>query len=453
MQSGAGAVLVVDDDITLARSLSRSLEGYGWQVDVAHDGREALNVLQGKPFDALVLDLQMPEADGLTVIEQLRDGSVRPLTILLSGHLDVPTTVRAVRLGAYDVLEKPVQPADLDERLRSGLGQRRAAASESDAAQRILGETEAIRTVREQVRNVARFHDLSVMLVGGPGTGKQLAAEAIHALSGSSEPFITVSCAAIPEHLFETELFGSEPESAGEVRGQPQAGLLELAGSGTIFFDEIADIPVQLQPRLQRALETRTFKRVGGAQDVPFRARVISANNPHTQNNDHLRSDLFYRLSGFTVLCPPLRERGADVELLALHFLDQFAHHYPGSPSSLTPRAFEALRAYEWPGNVRELRAVVQRAAVLTQGPTIGFEEVNQVIRERRAENELRATPASTSGLRLDSLNVNEPLRVLERRVIEDAWQNSGRNLSAAARKLGLPRTTLRDRLRKYGLR
>jgi DNA-binding NtrC family response regulator len=453
MQPGSGAVLVVDDDITLARSLSRSLAGFGWQVDVAHDGREALQILSSRSFDALVLDLQMPETDGLSVIEQLRDGASKPLTILLSGHLDVPTTVRAVRLGAYDVLEKPVLPADIDERLRTGLGQRKSGDdAPPDAASRILGETPAIRAVREQVRNVARFHDLSVMLVGEPGTGKQLAAEAIHALSGTTDPFITVSCAAIPEHLFESELFGSEPDPLGEGRGQ-HSGLLELAGGGTIFFDEIADIPVQLQPRLQRALETRTFRRLGGTQDIEFKARVVSANNPHTPSNETVGPDLFYRLSGFTILCPALRERTADIDLLSLYFLDQFADHYPGSPSSLTPRAFEALHAYEWPGNVRELRAVVQRAAVLTQGPTIGFEEVSMVIRERRAENELRATPASASALRIDSLNVNEPLRVLERRVIEDAWQNSNRNLSAAARKLGLPRTTLRDRLRKYGLR
>lgn len=452
MHNGAGAVLVVDDDTTLAQTLSRSLAGFGWHVETAHNGREALHVLAGRSFDALVLDLQMPEADGLTVIEQLRDEASRPLTILLSGHLDVPTTVRAVRLGAYDVLEKPVLPADIDGRLRSGLGQRRSADElGKDAASRILGESAAVRTVREQVRNVSRFHDLSVMLVGEPGTGKQLAAEAIHALSGTSDPFMTVSCGAIPEHLFETELFGSELDPLEEGRGH-QAGLLELAGGGTVFFDEIADIPAQLQPRLQRALETRTFRRVGGVREIEFRARVISANNPRLAH-EAVRSDLYYRLSGFTLLSPALRERLPDIDLLSLHFLDLFAEHYPGSPSSLTPRAFEALHAYEWPANVRELRAVVQRAAVLTQGPTIGFEEVSQVLRERRAENELRASPASASSLRLESLNVNEPLRVLERRVIEDAWQTSGRNLSAAARKLGLPRTTLRDRLRKYGLR
>lgn len=452
-QPGSGAVLVVDDDVNLARSLSRSLAGFGWQVEEAHDGREALQILQQRSFDALVLDLQMPETDGLSVIEQLRDGASKPVTILLSGHLDVPTTVRAVRLGAYDVLEKPVSPQDIDERLRIGLGARRSGGEAStDAASRILGDSQVTRTVREQVRNIARFHDLSVMLVGEPGTGKKLAAEVVHALGGSAEPFITVNCAAIPEHLFESELFGSEADALGNGRGQ-QTGLLELAGSGTVFFDEVSDIPAPLQPRLMRTLESRKFRRVGGTEDIEFKARVVSANNPRNSANDSVDRDLFYRLSGFTILIPSLRDRVGDVDLLAQHFLEQFAAHYPGSPSSYTPRSIEALQSYEWPGNVRELRAVVQRAAVLTQGPTIGFEEVNMVIRERRAENELRASPASASAMRLDSLNVNEPLRVLERRVIEDAWQTSNRNLSAAARKLGLPRTTLRDRLRKYGLR
>lgn len=452
MKNGAGAVLIVDDDIPLARSLSHSLSGFGWDVAVSHDARDALNVLSSRSFDALVLDLQLPETEGVSLFEQLADGPSRLLTILLSGHLDVPTTVRAVRFGAYDVLEKPVLPAELDEKLRSGLRQRRSiSGSEPDAAARILGETPATCTIREQVRNVARFPDLSVMLLGEPGTGKQLAAEAIHALSGTRDPFVTVSCSAIPEHLFEVELFGSEADLLGETGGAPQVGLLELAGGGTVFFDEIADIPALLLPKLHRTLEKRHFRRIAGAQEIAFRARVVSANNPRVSHE--VPPDFYYLLSGFTILCHALRDRVSDLDLLSAQFLSQFAEHYPGAPSNLTPRAIEALRAYEWPANVRELRAVVQRAAVLAQGPTIGFDEVSRVIRELRAETELRASPASASNLKLESPSGNEPLRALERRVIEGAWQTSGKNLSATARKLGLPRTTLRDRLRKYGLR
>lgn len=449
MQNGAGAVLIVDQDIPLARSLSASLTEFGWSVELTHDTQEALSRLQSRSFDALVIDVESSESG---LIERWEDATSRPLTILLSRRLDQSSTVRAVCLGAYDVLEKPVVFTEIDERLRMGLRQRRVdGASEPEASARILGETAPVRGIRERVRHLARFPDLSVMIVGEPGTGKQLAAEAIHALSGSREPFVTVACAAIPEHLLEAELFGCETDGQGETFRAQGVGLLELAGAGTVFFDEIADIPVQLQQRLQRAVERRVFRRVGGTEDREFRARIVSANNPRVTHE--VPSELYYLLSGFTILCHPLRERVADVPLLAGHFLDQFAEHYPGAPSSLSPRAVEALRAYEWPANVRELRAVVQRAAVLAEGPVIGFDEVSRVIRELRAETELRASPTSASNLKLESVQVNEPLRVLERRVIEGAWQTSGKNLSAAARKLGLPRTTLRDRLRKYGLR
>jgi len=451
-----GAVLVVDDDVTLTRSLAHALEGFGWSVDVASDGRTALQILGERHFDALVLSLHMPETDGLSLIERVRELPSRPVALLLSGQLDVPTAVRAVRAGAYDVIEKPALPAHIDERLRAALGvmtaERAAArAIPADAASRIIGETPGMCAVREQVRNVARYRDLSVVVIGETGTEKELVAESVHALTQADAPWVTVNCAAIPEQLMEGELFGHEA-GAFSSSGSAQTGLFELAGAGTLFFDEIGDLPPQIQPKLLRVLESRTFRRVGGWRDVPFRARVVSATSRRVNGSEGaLRSDLYFRLSGFTILIPSLRDRVADIELIAGRVLEDFAEQYPGAPGRIAPRALEELQNYEWPGNVRELKVVVQQAGVLTRGPVIGVDEVCAVLRERRAENEL--SPLSSSSRASGTMPLSEPLRVLERRVIEEAWQTSGQNLSAAARKLGLPRTTLRDRLRKYGLR
>lgn len=450
-----GAVLIVDENTELTSRLAGSLESSGWEVRVAPTGSEARALLREQNFAAMVLDVELPDTDGLVLLEQLRDEGSCPVALLLAAHLDVQTAVRAIRAGAYDVLEKPLDPAFLDERLRAGLTGRhgfalRARPNGNDAASQIFGECAAIQAVREQVRDVARFRDLSVVIIGEVGTGKQLVASAIHALSDQSEPFVAVNCAAIPEQMFESELFGSE--SSG---GEAQLGMLETAAAGTVFLDEMEALPLLLQPQLLRLLEDRVLRRGEGERERPFRARVVSAAQRRWNAGDGaVHSDLYFRLSGFTIQVPPLRERGDDIELLANKFLTDFAARYPEASNRFAPNALEPLYAYDWPGNVRELKTVVQQAAVLTHGPLVGSDELSSILRDRRTEREFTSPPGSNSRMRAATpIPLGEPLRVLERRVIEEAWQSSGQNLSAAARKLGLPRTTLRDRLRKYGLR
>ncbi|HET9955207.1 MAG TPA: sigma-54 dependent transcriptional regulator [Polyangiaceae bacterium] len=459
----AGTVLIVDDDATVGQHISSELSGNGWQVELTHDPDAALKLCEQRTFDALILDLLRPASDGASMIERLRavtPRECRPVTILMSEQLDVRSTVRAVQAGAFDVLQKPVSTADLDERLRAGLRTReREVPAQSmrnplgDAAERILGETALVASVREQIRSVARFPDLSVVIIGETGTGKELVAEAIHTLSQTGDPFVTVNCAAIPEPLFESELFGHDAGAFTGARGA-HAGLLEVAGRGTVFFDELGEMPPTLQPKLLRALETRSFRRVGGSKDLPFRARVVSATNRRLNGREGVvRSDLYFRLAGFTIVTPALRERTTDIDVLARHFLSEFSERYPEAPAALTEAALDALHAYDWPGNVRELKAVVQQSAVLSRSGSVGAEEVTTVLRERRNEGDPSlAPPASSQSRMLAAPAAGEPLRAFERRMIESAWETSGRNLSAAARTLGLPRTTLRDRLRKYGL-
>jgi DNA-binding NtrC family response regulator len=455
--NASGGILLVDDDLLHARALARALALTGWDVRIAGSGEEALRVARVESSAAVVVDLHMPEMDGVALIERLRGSLSSSLFFLVSGRLDTAATVRAVRAGAEDVLEKPIDAAALDARLRAHVHLRGGANGDPSmprvsASSPILGDAPPIRAVREQIRTVARYRDLPVLITGETGTGKELVAQAVHASSETDGPFVPVNCAAIPEQLFESELFGHDAGAFTGARGA-RAGLFEVAATGTLFLDEIGELPSALQPKLLRALETRTFRRVGGNRDVPFRARVISATHRGLTSADTtFRSDLYYRLAGFTIATPALRERSSDLNALAQHFLADFGARY-GVTIEFSPRALEALHAYDWPGNVRELRAVVQQAAVLAPADRVGVAELMAALRDRQQGPEPRIVESKRSVSGTHAPIPSEPLRTLERRTILETWESSGNNLSAAARTLGLPRTTLRDRLRKYGLR
>jgi DNA-binding NtrC family response regulator len=457
---GSGGILLVDDEPLPVQALSRELGLRGWTVRMAQSGTEALARVNEQPSDAVLVDWQMPGMDGIALIEELRAKHVPAAFFLMSGHLDTAVTVRAMRAGAHDVFEKPLNVSALDACLRTVLASKApplsSAARGRMTSSPILGDAPAIRAVREQVRTVARYRDLPVLITGETGTGKELVAQAVHAASETDGPFVPVNCAAIPESLFESELFGHDAGSFTGARAA-RAGLFEVAAEGTLFLDEIGELPSALQPKLLRALETRTFRRVGGNRDLPFRARVISATHrPLTGADASLRNDLYYRLAGFTIATPSLRDRALDIDMLAQHFLREFRTRY-GVDVEFSPRALEALHAYDWPGNVRELRAVVQQAAVLSGGDRVGVGDLMAALRNRQERpTQTHSETFSVVSVLPEPLHAparSEPLRVLERRTIVEAWESSGQNLSAAARVLGLPRTTLRDRLRKYGMR
>jgi DNA-binding NtrC family response regulator len=376
--------------------------------------------------------------------------------VVTSAGIDVDEAVRAMRMGARDVWRKPMAAGDLERRLdevvRAGAARPAHPPTQGSIAlvPSILGQSPAIRAIRDQIRTVARYRDLSVLIMGETGTGKELVAQSIHAASARNAPFVPVNCAALPEQLFESELFGHEAGAFTGARGA-RAGLFEAAANGTLFLDEIGELPASLQPKLLRALESRAFRRVGSSRDVPFRARVISATHRSLLGaGPALRSDLYYRLAGFTIAIPALRDDISDIEILAQHFLSEFSLRY-GLNLTLSPHALAALHAHDWPGNVRELRAVVEQAAVLSPGDRIGVAELMMAFRDRQPGARRDIVDVAPSGVML--VGASHSLRDMERRAIQETWTSSGHNLSAAARALGLPRTTLRDRLRKYGLR
>ena len=443
-------LLLVDDEELFVRGLSRELTRLGWSVQTAGDNESALRALRQGEFEALVLDLQLTGPNG--VLAELEHLSLRPIAVLLSGHLDVASTVRAIQEGASDVLEKPISAQELSKRLRTLLDERAANPALAPGVangelRKILGETAGMRAAREQIRTAARYPELSLTIVGESGTGKEQVAEAIHALGVVTGRYLPVNLLAVPDHLMEVELFGSEGEDGCERR----AGLFEVVGAGTLFLNELLALPPQLHPKLLQTLETRTFRRLGGDVDLPLLARIIVASRRRSPSPEF--AELNERLSAFTIVLPALRDRGPDIELIAGHVLAAVAQRTGKAPLVLSEGALEVLLGHQWPGNVRELEIVVSESAALARGPTLSAEAVSAAIRECGMLADTDAGENASGTFPTFSGPVSEPLRTLERRMITDAWKISGRNLSAAARSLGLPRTTLRDRLKKYGLR
>jgi DNA-binding NtrC family response regulator len=320
-----------------------------------------------------------------------------------------------------------------------------------DAADEILGSAPAIRLVRRQVRRIARYPDVSVMILGETGTGKELVARALHDLTAAGDPYVALNCAAISESLFESELFGHERGSYTGAHAA-HAGLLEQAGQGTVFLDEIGEMPAHLQPKLLRAIETRSFRRVGGTRDIPLRARIASATNRSLsrQKHDVLRSDLMFRLAGFTVLLQPLRDRLSDLPALAQKFLRDFLNRHARSrPMGFTSAALGELSQHSWPGNVRELRAVVEQAAILASGALIEACDVGACLNEWQCAKEAEAASPVSAAPILGSRSLDEVQRDMVLRTVE----RFRGNLTKAAHELGIARSTLRHRLRRYGSR
>ena len=445
-------LLLVDDEEIFVRGLSRELSKLGWQVQTADNTENAIRALRQNEFDALVLDQELPGPSGVELLSELERVLARPVAVLLSGHPSVATTVRAIQGGASDVLEKPISATDLDARLRRLLEARNASASGVSAGtnselRKVLGETAGMRAAREQMQTAARYPELCLTIVGESGTGKEQVAEAIHSLAASRGRYLPVSLAALPDHMMEVELFGNEAKDGREGR----AGLFELAGTGTLFFSELSEFPPLLHAKVIQVIETRSFRRLGGEVDLPLQARVIAATRRRTASPEY--AELYERLGAFTILLPALRDRVPDIELIAGHVLADAASRLGKPPLGLSESALEVLLRHQWPGNVRELEIVLSEAASEASTPSLSAEEINAAIRDHGMPSEFDVSNESASGTFPTSGPISEPLRSLERRMITDAWRTSGRNLSAAARSLGLPRTTLRDRLKKYGLR
>src|SRR5438477_1416022 len=376
-------ILIIDDEVSIRTTLANILHDEGHQTTLCESGEAAIAQFAREEFDLVILDLWLPGIDGMTVLERLHAAGAPPV-IVISGHGNVDSAVRATRLGAYDFLEKPlslervlltVNHALADTKLREQVRDLRRQITLDEL---LIGESDPMKKLEQQMRSAAPSHS-RVLITGENGSGKEIVARTLHRLSTRADmPFVDVNCAAIPEELIESELFGHRKGAfTGAI--DDRKGKFELADGGTLFLDEIGDMSLKTQAKVLRVLQEQTFQRVGGQQTIKVDVRVIAATNKNLEleiANGNFRDDLFYRLNVIPIDVPPLRARGNDVVLLAEYFLRRFAAETGSPRKKLSSGAASKLRAYHWPGNVRELRNVVERRAILLDNETIEAEDV-----------------------------------------------------------------------------
>jgi two-component system response regulator AtoC len=474
--------LIVDDEETYARALQRLLGRRGIEADVATTAAEGLKRAQQKPYILAVLDYLLPDGTGLDLIAPLRQLRPAPAVLMMTAFGTIENAVEAMRRGATDYVPKSTALADVVERVAEAERVARAAqkvpparesaGSSALGAQALRGESDSMRQVRARIAEVAASPDTTVLLHGESGTGKGIAARAIHSLSPrAAEPFVAIDCVALPTPLAESELFGHE-KGAFTGAEQKKPGRLEMAGRGTVLLDEIGDMEWALQGKLLRVLEERTFERVGGVKPIHFEARVIAASHRDlTQlvSERKFRLDLYHRLSVFPIYLPALRERGEDILLLSQHFLGEFASRL-GKSLSLSREVSELLLRYDFPGNVRELRNLMERAAILAPAPvaTLTPELLPPRITEMTLQRQISppgcASPGSTEtgaeggepgsgrGMTVTFEPGRDTLENLEKRLLEEALRMAGGKKVKAAEILGISRFALLRRVEKYGL-
>jgi DNA-binding NtrC family response regulator len=460
-------VLVVDDDGDIRMSLEMMLAYEGYEVWTARDGEEALaridkEAQSGRAAEVALCDVKMPRLDGPGMLDELAKRPARPSVIMISGHGDVPTAVDALRRGAVDFLEKPLDQNRVVTSLRNALRER-ALAAENRGLKRalsepwkLLGDSVAMRTLREQVARVAAS-EAAVLITGENGSGKEVVARQVH-LSGprAAGPFVTVNCAAIPSELIESELFGHEKGSfTGAV--DRRFGHFELAHEGTLFLDEIGDMPLAAQAKLLRALETHEITRVGGQRAIPVDIRVIAATNADLAagvETKVFRMDLFYRLNVVPLRVPPLRERLEDVPALARRFLGDIAARSGRSPLEVEADAMALLQTLGYPGNVRQLRNLLEAATVLADGPTLARATLEAILEGGPALSQPRAALAlSPADDPFQAASFEEFKDRSESLFIRRKLAENEGNIKRTAELLGMQRSHLYKKLDRYGLR
>jgi len=450
-------VLLIDDEPSIGRSLRRALEDEGFQVEVAITGAAGLAALEAVRPEIVLLDLKLPDASGLDLLERIRQLETAAQVIVITAFGDTKAAVRAMKLGASDFLHKPY---DLDELLVAieTAGRAYAREAELDAhrtrERERYGRSEAIfaskpmSTVWDLVLKAARSDASSVLITGESGTGKELVARALHFESSRrNAPFLELNCSNFQESLVENELFGHE-RGAFTGAANLKRGLLEIADGGTLFLDEVAEMPLATQAKLLRFLEDHSFRRLGGAGDLRVDLRILAATNvelDERMRSGKFRADLFYRLKVVSIELPPLRDRGDDVLLLAEHFLRRFSLKYRKAFSSISPSAVPLLRGHNWPGNVRELRNLVERVVLIEDGELLEPRHLAQLVSPERA---VRHNHASEGGA-VDVLDGLPSLREVEEGYILEVLTKCSGNKSQAARVLGVSRQGLLDRLKR----
>jgi two-component system nitrogen regulation response regulator NtrX len=454
-------VLIIDDEDAVRSSLKMIFEYEGYEVLLAANGPVGLKMAEQEAPDLVMLDIKMPQMDGLEVLKKLREREGAPPVVILSGHGTVKTAVDAVKLGAFDFIEKPPESDRILIAVRNALGQKKLSDENRrlrlsfDERYRMVGRSPSLEKVGDAIRRAAPTN-ATVLITGESGVGKELVARAIHRNSlRKDEPFVQVNCAAIPEELIESELFGHEKGSFTGAT-EKQIGKFELAHKGTIFLDEVGDMSLRTQAKVLRVLQEGEVERIGSQKTIQVDVRVIAATNKDLEREieaGRFREDLYFRLSVLPIRVPPLREKPDDIPLLVEHFVRQFCAENNFRPKTFTPAAMESLRRHSWRGNVRELRNAVERLLIMAEDDEIAPEHLEDVLRRPAAAGAAdepaapagAAPPGSPGTLR--DFKEGAERAFLVQKLRENAW-----NISATANAIGTPRSNLYKKLEAYGI-
>jgi DNA-binding NtrC family response regulator len=461
-------LLIIEDELVLAKNMAKFFEKIGYLVEVSHDGLTGVQTALRIQPDVVIVDFQLPGMDGLEVIRALRKQDDPPRIVMVTGHASVTLAVEAMKAGSMDLLTKPVTLQSLKEVVERALaerGERRALDyyrqrdAQSASLDALVGESMAMKSLRDLIRKISGIEpaDLSpaapILILGETGTGKELVAKACHQTGPRAKaPFMEVNCAALPTHLIEGELFGFEKGAFTDAHAR-KVGLIEAADGGTLFLDEIAELDLGLQAKLLRVLENLRVRRLGALTDRQVNVRIVAATNRDLDEQvreGRFRADLMYRLKVFQIQIPPLRARAGDIPVLAAYFLTQLANRYARKELVIGDDAMAALQAHDWPGNVRELRNVLERAVLLKHSGVLAEEDLMLLSMPRPVAPASSKPATATSALESSASPVS--LDALEREHLQKALAQCNGNVTQAAKVLGISRDTLRYRMERHGL-
>ncbi len=452
-------ILIVDDEKLMRVSLEDKLTKEGYAVNSLSNAVEGIKLLQSINFDAVITDLRLPRMDGIDFLREIKKASPDTVVIIMTAYGSIENAVTAMKEGAYDYVTKPFSLEELTIKLRKALKHKDTIAENIMLKQRVLsqygydnmiGRGEGMKRVFEIISTVSN-RDTTILIQGESGTGKELTAGAIHYNSNRRDgPFIKVSCAALNKEILESELFGHEKGSfTGAIK--TRRGRFELADGGTIFLDDVDDIPLEMQVKLLRVLQEREFERVGGEETIPVNVRVICATKKDLKKlvqEGSFRQDLYYRLHVVTVQLPPLKERKEDIPPLVTYFIKKYATHQRVSVNSISPETLNLLLLYNWPGNIRELENVIEHAVAFCTSDTIIPKNLPGNLLERETPSGIFPIELSA----IDSIDLQETLSEAERKLLFWAYQKTNGNQVRMSEILRIPRTTLQNKLVKYNI-
>jgi len=445
------SILIVDDEPSILQSLGGLLADEGFEVLTASNGYEALKQIEQESPDLVLLDIWMPGLDGIDTLQEIKKNNPYIQVIIITGHGTIETAVRATKMGAYDLIEKPLSIDKIIVAINNALNYRRLEEENRYLRKKMIdknsisGNSPPVQVLKKQIAQAAPT-DTWILIKGENGTGKELVARTIHQLSQrASEPLIVVNCAAIPEELIESELFGHE-KAAFPGAAMKKRGRFELANNGTIFLDEIGDMSLRTQSKILRVLQEQKFNRVGGSRTLDVDVRVIAATNKDLETeieNGNFRQDLYYRLNVVPIEVPPLRARVDDIPQLVEIFLSGFAQQNEQSPKKISDEVVELLRRYEWPGNVRELKNLVERLAIMVEKEVIEAGDLPEPY------NPSKGSGLDKEALLMSSDSLKQAKKVFEREFIRKKLEENENNITKAAESLGVARSYLHRRIKE----